>query len=282
MQNVSSKWRSPKDTEQNPNKGKAGERNIRKSVRDNNNRVNKNNGDTLEDKRKTERTSSNSRRTRLSSYNQNCNPKASQRLVQLFILACSTIWLQNLNAIIANIVERLTVVIFNIGQRCGSASDTMFHCSKFNKLVTNVTSSPRINDTGTSAFEVDGRSVVALLSIGGGFSSQSICSELNMNYMSLSTHFSHISSEKQRVLDLKQKVRRRFHLNSHSELSGDEILDIMASYDGTWHLRGFALLSEVRFLIGYNTGLVVDIKILAQYYHIIVYCLSGFIRPRFS
>ncbi|KAJ8673762.1 hypothetical protein QAD02_011490 [Eretmocerus hayati] len=297
MHKVSSKWRNPKNTKRNSKRRKAGEKNVRKLVHNKNNRVNKKNRDALEVGKKTQRISRNSRQTRSSSSNQNCNLKkgqsisATSRKLSLFNnvereksrdTQYDDEYFIVHSGIFHHLAEKLqcnhcgvSTITFDVGHRYGLASEMMFYCSKCNEMVTKVISSPRVDNTGTSAFEVNERCVDAVLSIGAGFSSlQSICSKLDMNCMSLSTYHSHMKSVKERALALKEQVLaksreavRRFYINSYPELSDHEILDIMASYDGTWHTRGFASLFGVGFLIEYNTGLVIDYEVLSKYCH---------------
>ncbi|KAJ8680296.1 hypothetical protein QAD02_016083 [Eretmocerus hayati] len=304
MHNVSSKWRKPKNTKRCSKRRKIGEENIRKLIHKNKHRVNTRNRDTLGDGRRTQRGSTNSR-AKSSSNNQNCNSKTSQssgatrRKLSLFnnnerresrnaqnddeyFLVHSSVFHQIAAKLQCNDCGVPNTVVFDVGQRYGLASEIIFHCSQCNEMITKVTSSPRIDDTLTSAFEVNEKSVDAVLSIGAGHSSlQNFCSKLNMNCMSLATYHSHMSAVKQKALTLKQQVLeksreavRRFYINSHPELSEDEILDIIASYDGTWHTRGFASLFGIGFLIEYNTGLVIDYEVLSKYCHMCTITMS--------
>ena len=47
--------------------------------------------------------------------------------------------------------------------------------------------------------------------------------------------------------------------------SGDEVIDILVSCDGTWQKRGFSSLFGAVFVIAYETGKVVDYIALSKY-----------------
>ena len=54
------------------------------------------------------------------------------------------------------------------------------------------------------------------------------------------------------------------------ELEPNKIIDLVCSYDGSWHKRGHTSLYGIGCVIEVTTGLVVDYEILSKYCHMCV------------
>ena len=59
----------------------------------------------------------------------------------------------------------------------------------------------------------------------------------------------------------RQEVREFYEI----DVAGGTTADVLISCDGTWQKRGFTSLYRVVFVIGYETGKVLDYHVMSKY-----------------
>lgn len=119
---------------------------------------------------------------------------------------------------------------FNLSVLCENCYD--FTVSSF--------TSNKIGDS--DSFDVNRRTVMAFTDMGKGHKAvEEFCMIMNMSVMSSKTFHKHskssVKSSEEQLQEARRRVREVYQENDCS-MTQDSVIDIGASYDGTWHKRG--------------------------------------------
>lgn len=162
-----------------------------------------------------------------------------------------------------------------VTDRNGFCVKVTLECNICENLVGNYYTSPRI-ESGSKrkeSFVVNKIAVESTNSIGVGYAAlQKFFANFNMKAMSTRTYQNHLNSITEEAAKLEKKVFneawlavRKAYIEQDPSLASKTVIDIAASYDGTWQKRGHASLYGVGLVIDLLTGLVVDFEILSKY-----------------
>lgn len=163
---------------------------------------------------------------------------------------------------------------FQITQRFGFAVKISAMCLNCEEVCVSVESSPKVNQSNRSSFDINEIVVAAFQNIGSGLSAiENVSAVLKMHCFSNNTYYKHLSTVVEEAGKLKHDVlskSREIVHETHTQLnaqSDTDIVDIMASYDGTYHKRGFTSLYGLGFVFDVITGLIVDYEVMSKYCH---------------
>lgn len=166
------------------------------------------------------------------------------------------------------------VVNFQITNRFGQAAEITLYCDNCEENVNKIFTSPKDDN---SKFIVNEKVVDAFCRIGSGRSSmETFFATLGMHVMSNTTYYFQLNCILEKSVQLKsvtlaksRKIVRETYENLYS-LEPDQIIDLIASFDGSWHKRGHTSLYGIGCVIDVITGLVVYYEILSKYCHMCV------------
>lgn len=138
------------------------------------------------------------------------------------------------------------------------------------KIFSSSFSSTRGNES--NCFDINKKLVEAFLKIGKGHAALEIFSMVvglhAMDKKTFSYCLHELSEEKEKLKDDVLEFSRNIVYRNHEELRSNEnedVIDVVVSYDGTWHKRGHTCLYGIGFAIDILTGLVIDFEILSKY-----------------
>lgn len=163
--------------------------------------------------------------------------------------------------------EDISPVNFVCGKRNGFAVLMQLVCDNCETVLSEEYSSFRVSEKKNSAFQTNKNIVEAFLKFGSGHSGMlSFCATVHMGAMSLSTYYSHLSTIRNEAEQLRKDnlensraaVREVHKILNFSDGASSDIIDILSSFDGTWHKRGFTSLYGEGCVIDVLTGLIVD------------------------
>ncbi|KAK3924126.1 Citrate synthase-lysine N-methyltransferase CSKMT, mitochondrial, partial [Frankliniella fusca] len=163
-----------------------------------------------------------------------------------------------------------------VNQR-GFAFTVKIVCEACEELQVQLDSCPRITckDSTRPPFESNRKLVEAFIRCGRGYNAMlkfgTIVGMKVMDQSSYRDHLLKLVSEngalKKEILSPRQAVRR-FYEEENPNLVNEEIIEVVVSFDGSWHKRGRTSNHGFVAVIEVNTGLVIDYEILSKYCHL--------------
>ncbi|GFX02775.1 uncharacterized protein TNCV_4437571 [Trichonephila clavipes] len=126
-----------------------------------------------------------------------------------------------------------------------------------------------------NSHDINSKLVSAFLSIGRGHAAlETFSSVLNMPTMDRKTfakcmHNLSVKNKevKKKMLEMSRQAAREAHVKVDASLKNQEIIDVSASYDGTWQKRGHTSNLGLGIIIDILSGLVLDFEVLSKYCH---------------
>ena len=163
-----------------------------------------------------------------------------------------------------------SLTVTDVGSYAGLCSNLSFQCTVCGKKTEMSTSQKRKNCN-----EIDVRANLAMSELGLGREGMvTFCSVLGMPppsaQNSWNMHSHNLSSVLEVVLEEEytksaRKLRQYLHQDDSSMLEDDEnVLDVLVSYDGTWHHRRFKSSQGVGIVISIDTGEVLDAEVISK------------------
>ncbi|GFV51361.1 uncharacterized protein TNCV_4687241 [Trichonephila clavipes] len=70
---------------------------------------------------------------------------------------------------------------------------------------------------------------------------------------------------KKKMFEMSHQAAKEAHVKVHASLKNQEIIDVSASYDGTWQKRGHTSNLGLGIIIHVLSGLVLDFEVLSKY-----------------
>lgn len=116
-------------------------------------------------------------------------------------------------------------------------------CENCDAVASETFSSPQVNENKKTGFDVNKKFVDAFLKIGSGYNGLlSFCATMSINPMSNGTYYQKllkIKNEaallKKTALEKSREIVRQAHRNLDVGKSKKNSIDILVSYDGSWH-----------------------------------------------
>jgi hypothetical protein len=167
-------------------------------------------------------------------------------------------------------------VNFEVRQRNGFAFNLLFICKSCGEVCVDTCSSARTDpNKNNSTFVINEKVVHSFTKVGLGIAAlQDISASINMYCILTSSFYHHLEAVKSQAIQLKKevlsksrKIVQQVHRSLNPDLQSEKVIDILSSYDGSWHKRGFTSLFGFGCVIDVLTGLVVDYEVLSKYCH---------------
>lgn len=139
-------------------------------------------------------------------------------------------------------------------------------CSSCNEINNECYSSPQVND-------INLRMTNAFLDMGAGYAGmQKLGTEMNMNILCRKTFTNYVNIVHENSKELQEKTReatlravRKAYVDADPCLADQEILDVIVTYDGSYHTRGHASNEGIGMVIDAFTGLVLDDVVISKF-----------------
>ena len=163
---------------------------------------------------------------------------------------------------------------FTVGQRNDFATNLLFICENCAKVCVGTSSSTRIDSTKKNySYVINQQVVQSFTKIGLGLVAlQDVYASLNMHCISNSSFYHHLEAVKNQAKNVKEevlsdsrKIVHQVHKCLNPDLMSKNVIDILSSYDGSWHKRGFTSIFGFGCVIDVLTGLVIDYEVLSKY-----------------
>lgn len=179
-----------------------------------------------------------------------------------------------------DLCEQVSTVTFQTSTKKGFAYLFQLVCDNCGEIIKESFSSERISSNKNSSFDVNRRTVDSFLKKGAGYSAATdFCASMKIDTMSSKAYYDQLKSIKEDAQELKQNIlekSREVVYSVHKSLGEDsvrtrskekEVIDILSSFDGSWHKRGHTSLYGIGCVIDVLTGLVVDYEVMSKYCH---------------
>ena len=161
----------------------------------------------------------------------------------------------------------------------GFSTQLIVKCEFCDVVLCDTYSSPKITNNkprGKAPFDVNRKIVQAFTSFGKGHAAlEHFSLSMNTNVMCSATYYAHMCNISKDVIpfackileNARQKVKRE-HYKESPDITGQAIINIAVSYDGTWQKRGHTSNYGIGCVVDILTGLVIDFEILSKYCHV--------------
>ena len=160
-----------------------------------------------------------------------------------------------------------------IKEKCGLSCKLVFNCEVCNWTQYFYTSKelPRESQAGRKPFDVNLRTVAAFREIGKGHSAiETVCGfmnlsrPMNINAYKKSETILYDKYKKVAHDDMKNVTQEIREKQLGKKFSEDEVVDIDASFDGTWQKRGHSSLNGIVSAISRDTGKCFDYRVMSK------------------
>ena len=124
---------------------------------------------------------------------------------------------------------------------------------------------PAVAETNATALAINQQIIFANKCIGGTRAGLDVfCSVLNLPSPETQKPYTqHVNAILDKaILQAKESMMRaRLEIREHYDVEDDQVADILVSCDGIWQRRGFSSLNGAVFVIGFETGKVLDYEV---------------------
>ena len=168
-----------------------------------------------------------------------------------------------------------TLKIRAVDRRLGLICQYQTYCTTCGTVLNKAWSSDRLDGStkGNVPFSVNHQAVAAPMDMGVGHSGLvKMCRFMNMPEMHHKTYAKHVRAISEAnmvvvntVLDEAAVTVRKACQDLDPTITEDSILDLTASFDGSWMTRGHKSLYGVGCVVEVTTGLVLDLAVLSLY-----------------